>query len=99
MLNNEQRAKLEALGPETVRAKLIQAGPGRGASLAGFKTGFQGDRLTRGDIEDWLAEQYVKEAKDRQSTLRWAKIAGWSAIIGVIVGAVSIVVTVWLAKH
>jgi hypothetical protein len=33
MLTNEQRAELDALGPETVRAKLIQAGPGRGASL------------------------------------------------------------------
>ena len=33
-LTDEQRAELEALGPETVRAKLIQVGPGRGASLA-----------------------------------------------------------------
>jgi len=36
-LTDEQRAELEALGPETVRSKLIQAGPGRGVSLAGFK--------------------------------------------------------------
>jgi hypothetical protein len=36
-LTDEQRAELEALGPETVRAKLIQAGPGRGASLAGLR--------------------------------------------------------------
>jgi hypothetical protein len=33
-LTDEQRAELEALGPETVRAKLIQVGPGRGPSLA-----------------------------------------------------------------
>jgi hypothetical protein len=33
-LTDELRAELEALGPETVRAKLIQVGPGRGASLA-----------------------------------------------------------------
>jgi hypothetical protein len=97
-LTDEQRAELEALGPETVRAKLIQAGAGRGASLAGFKTGFQGDRLTRGDIEDWLAEKNVQETAERKRTLWWAMVAGWGVIATVIIGIVTIGVMFWLAK-
>jgi hypothetical protein len=102
MLTDKQRAELEALGAATVRAKLIQPGAGRGADLAGFKTGIQGGNLTRGDVEDWLAEKHVEEANVQNSTLRWAKIAGWAAIISVlatvVIGVIAIAVTVWLAK-
>jgi hypothetical protein len=102
MLTDEQRAELEALGAATVRAKLIQPGAGRGADLAGFKTGIQGGNLTRGDIEDWLAEKHIEEARIQNSTLRWARIAGWAGIIGVIVtllvGIATIAVTMWPAK-
>jgi hypothetical protein len=38
-LSNEQRAELEALAPATVRLMLLQGGPGRGASISGFKCG------------------------------------------------------------
>jgi hypothetical protein len=93
MLTAEQRAELEALGPETVRAKLIQPGLGRGADLAGFKTGY----LTRGDVEDWLTEKYTEEESRQESILRWAKIAGWAAIVSVLVGVAGIVVA-FLAK-
>jgi hypothetical protein len=99
LLNEEQRAELEALGPENIRVKLNSSGAGRGADVAGFKSGrLSAGYLTRGDVEDWLSEQYVAEAKDRKSTLRWAKIAGWSAIVGVAVGITAIIVSIWLAR-
>jgi len=36
-----------------------------------------GGHLTRGDIEDWLAEKLPEEESRQDSILRWAKIAGW----------------------
>jgi len=83
-LNTEQRAELEALGPATVRAKLIQPGAGRGAALSGFKTGIFGGQLTRGDVEDWLAEKHIEETRIQHGTFRWARIAGWTGIVGII---------------
>jgi hypothetical protein len=65
MLTNEQRAELEALGPENVRQKQMLGGRGRGAAVPGFKCG----DITRGDIEDWLAEKYVEETCVQKSTL------------------------------
>src|SRR5262245_9234416 len=76
----------EALGPETVRAKLGQHGTGRGALIYGFKTGVEGGGLTRGDVEDWQVEKYVQEATMQKSTARWAQIAAWAGIAGVAVG-------------
>jgi len=100
-LTATQRAELEALGADTVRAKLSQPGAGRGATLYGFKTGVEAGYLTRGDVEDWLPEKHVEEANLQNSTLRWAKIAGWAGIISVIatvlIGLASIVVTIRLA--
>jgi hypothetical protein len=94
MLTDEQRDELEAHGPSTVRTKLIPAGPGRGASVAGFKCG----DLTRGDVEDWLVVKHVEEMGVQNSTLRWARIAVWAGIAGVAVGIVAVGVTIWLAK-
>jgi hypothetical protein len=94
LLTDEQRAELESHDPATVRTKLIQAGPGRGASVSGFKTG----ELTRGDVEDWLVEKHIEQVRVQDSTLRWAKIAGWAGIASAIVGLVAIIVTIWLAK-
>lgn len=62
------------------------------------KTGFQGDRLTRGDIEDWLADKHVQEASERRRTLRWAIIAAVVGIASALVGIAAIFVSVWLAK-
>ncbi len=96
-LNDKQRAELEALRRENVRMKLLEVGVGRHAAVDGFQTG----TLLRGDVEEWLAEQDAREATDRRSTLRWAKIAGWAGIVSVaatvIIGIASIFVTVWLA--
>lgn len=100
-LNDKQRAELEALGPETVRLKLLQAGADRGASVQGFDTGTY-RALTRSDVEDWLAEKSAQEATERKQTLRWAIIAGRASIAGIIIGAIlsigSIIITVLLAK-
>jgi hypothetical protein len=95
MLTPENRAELEALGAETVRAKLIQGGAGRGAALSGFKTGKYGDALSRGDVEDWLAEKHVEEARLQLGTYRWAKIAALVGIAGLIIAAISLAVTIW----
>ena len=87
--------------PKRVRAKLIQPGPGRGADLAGFKTGHLGGYLTRSDVEDWLTEKYTEEESRQESILRWAKIAGWAAIVSVLVGVVvgvAGIVVAFLAK-
>jgi hypothetical protein len=46
-LPNENRAELEALGPATVRLMLMQGGPGRGASISGFRSAFR----------DWSSER------------------------------------------
>jgi hypothetical protein len=89
-LTEKQRADLEALGAATVRMKLVQSGAGWGASLSGFKSG----DITRGDVEEWLAQENKKEERRQVDTLRWAKIAGWAAIISIIVTAVGI----WLQK-
>ncbi len=96
-LTDKQRAELEALVPETVRLKLLQAGAARGASVQGFDTGTY-RALTRSDVEDWLAEKSAQEATERKRTLCWAIIAGGASIAGVLVAIASIVITVLLAK-
>ena len=42
-------------------------------------------RPASGDIEDWLAEKHAEEESRQDTILRWARIAGWASIIGVIV--------------
>jgi hypothetical protein len=85
-----QRAELEALGPATVRFKLLQGSSDRRAPISGFKYG----NIMLADIEDWLVEKNVEEIALQQGTLRWAKIAGWAAVVGIIVtvifGAVAV---------
>lgn len=96
MLTAEQRAELEALGAENVRIKLIHGGAGRGADVPGFKTGRNGGgNLTRGDVEDWLAGKHTQEESRQNSTLLWARIAGWASIIGI---AVAIAIAFWQGK-
>lgn len=96
-LTPEQRAELEAHGPETVRIKLLQGGADRGAAIPGFTTGTY-RALTRSDIEDWLAEKQVETARVQQQTLWWAIIAGCAGIAGVVVGIIGIAASFWLAK-
>jgi hypothetical protein len=88
-LSPEQKSDLEALGAATVRMKLIQSGAGRGAALAGFKSG----NITRGDVEDWLAEQNAKEDRRQIVTLCWARIAGLAALAAVIVTIIGMAIS------
>jgi hypothetical protein len=91
VLTPEQRAELEEHGAASIRFKLIQHGAGRGASISGFKCG----DITRGDIEDWLAKKSREESTQQSATLRWARIAGWTGIVGVLLAAISI----WLSAR
>ena len=96
-LTPEQRAELELLGPDLVRQKLLGVGTGRGAAVSGFK-GAE-DYLLRGDIEDWLSEKHSEDFRVQRSTLRWAKIAGWAAIISVVVGLATLWFTIFWPSH
>ncbi len=80
MLTEVQRKELENLGATTIRFKLTTHGAGRGASISGFTCG----DVTRGDIEDWLAEKNREEAALQDKILFWARIAGVAGIAGVL---------------
>jgi hypothetical protein len=71
-LTSEQRAELEALGPESVRLKLTHFG----AEALGFKSG----TVTRVDVEEWLAEKHTEAVGAQQriqhSTLIWGEDCG-----------------------
>ena len=93
MLTAEQKAELEHHGAASIRFRLIQHGTGRDAAISGFKCG----DITRGDIEDWLAEKNAEESGQQSAILRWARIAGWAGIVGVILTAIGIVISIWLS--
>jgi hypothetical protein len=59
--------------------------------------GFKCEDITRGDIEDWLAEKSAEETAQQSATLRWARIAGWAGIVSVILTAFGIVISIWLS--
>ncbi len=81
MLTPQQCDELEAFGPENVRAKLATQGEGRDASIMGFKCG----EITRGDIEDWLAEKNTQEKKMQERILFWAIVGGVSGTVGALI--------------
>jgi hypothetical protein len=95
MLTPEQRAELEYHGAASIRFKLTtySAGAGRTAAISGFKCG----DITRGDIDDWLAEKSAEETAQQSATLRWARIAGWAGITSVVLTAIGIVISIWLS--
>jgi hypothetical protein len=77
MLTTEQRAELEHHGAASIRFKLTQHGAGRGAAISGFKCG----DITRGDIEDWLAEKNAEETA-QLCVVSSTRIAGKVEIAG-----------------
>ena len=89
MLTDAQRKELERNGVTNVRLKLSSYGGGRGAALNGA---YPGETMTRGDVEDWLAEKSAEEERMARSTLRWAKIAGWAAIAGVLLTLIGLLI-------
>ena len=91
MLTGEQRAELERNGVANVRLKLSSYGGGRASALNGA---YPGEEMTRGDVEDWLAERAAEESKMALTTLRWAKIAGWAGIASVVLALMGLI-AVW----
>jgi hypothetical protein len=91
-IGGENRAELDRLGVENVRLQLMHAGPSRGSVVPGLgKRPDQQFGMTRGDVEDWLAEQTRVAARQQADILWWAKAA---AIIGLAGIAVAIIVAV-----
>lgn len=82
-LREDQRAYLERAGVDVVRIKLHGPTVGWSHDKIAFTRHMVMPRL---DIEDWLAEKTKAQEKQNQLTLLWAKIAGWSGIIGALVG-------------
>jgi len=89
MLTDAQRKELERNGTSNVRFKLSSYGGGRASALTGA---YPGEVMTRGDVEDWLAERAIEETEMARSTLRWAKIAGWAGIAGAVLGLVGVII-------
>ena len=88
VLTDDQRAELERLGTAYVRLKIVNyAGghTGRKSMIGGFDTG----DMMRKAIEDWLvtrsAQEAAEQAKEQADILKWAKIAAWAAIAGVVI--------------
>ena len=102
-LSANDRAELDRLGIENVRLKLAYAGPGAGSVVPGCGPGFG---MTRGNVEEWLAEQLaLAEKRDRQrfETIRgWtiaAAVAGIVAAVGGAIAAIASVIAIWPIKH
>jgi hypothetical protein len=90
-LNNIQRNELEATGAKVVSFKLMaQPGADKGAAIRGFNCG----DITRGDVEDWLADKARDEERQQARILQWARIAGWSGIVAAVIGALGVAVAV-----
>jgi hypothetical protein len=88
-LSANQIAELDRLGPENVSLKLSYAGVGSGALVRGFSC----EDMTRSDVEDWLANQGRKSAKQQADTLWWAKAATIVAVVSLIVTLIIAVVS------
>jgi hypothetical protein len=89
-LTDVQRAELDTLLPATVRVKLLQGGPGRGASISGFKCG----DITRGDIEDWLAEKDEERRLRNIQSFNYSRWTFYVAVGALVAAIVGIIVTV-----
>jgi hypothetical protein len=83
-LSPSELAELDRLGADNVRHRLSYAGPSKGAVISGFGSAFA---MTRGDVEEWLAEKNQEVTKLQLNILWWARAATW-------VGLTSILVTV-----
>jgi hypothetical protein len=83
-LTPDVRDELSRLGVQNVLRKLDQAGVGRGALVDGFDCG----QLQRDVIEDWVAQQGREDAKQQQKILFWARVAGWGAVLSIVVTVV-----------
>jgi hypothetical protein len=90
-LDPRVRRELERRGPANVRELLrTSAGAGPNAPVSFRVTGSSPAEVTlrRSCVEDWLREKEQETEGVMRETLKWAKIAGIAAVIGVIVAVV-----------
>jgi hypothetical protein len=81
------RAELERRGPANVRGLLrTRTGPGDRDPVALQLAGVPDP--PRSEVEDWLREGEREGETVTRDTLKWAKIAGRAAVIGVVVTAI-----------
>jgi hypothetical protein len=84
-LTFDQQRECERQGPDNVRRQLAYAGANPGSVVPGLGDGM----MTRGDVQEWLAEIERKSAEEQKeataSTLFCAKVAAWAGIIGLVV--------------
>jgi hypothetical protein len=84
-LTFDQQRECERQGPDNVRRQLAYAGANPGSVVPGLGDGM----MTRGDVQEWLAEIERKSAEEQKeataNTLFWAKVAAWAGIIGIVV--------------
>ena len=96
-LDPQIRAELERRGPTNVRELLrIRTGPGDRDPVALQLAGVADPSRT--EVEDWLREVEREGEAVTRDTLKWAKIAGRAAVIGVgitaVVGILGIIIGV-----
>jgi hypothetical protein len=80
-LSESDRAELERLGVDNVRQRLVP-GSGGGSVVPGLGPGFG---MTRGDVEEWLAEKSQEAAKLQLKILWWARAAFWVGVTSILV--------------
>jgi hypothetical protein len=65
----------------------MAAGVGRGANVRGFESPSE---IPRDFVEDCVAAEEQKAAKERRWTLCWAIIGGVAGIVGVLVALIAL---------
>ena len=81
-LSQSDRAELDRLGADNVRHRLSYAGPSKDAVITSLGPGFC---MTRGDVEEWLAEKSQEDSKLQHDILWWAKAATWIGVRSILV--------------
>jgi hypothetical protein len=76
------RAELERRGLESVKFKLLAAGVGRSALVRGFESP---PEIPLKFVEDWIAAEEQKAARQRHWTLVWAIVGGVAGVVYVLV--------------
>jgi hypothetical protein len=94
-LSPSDRTELERLGADNVRHRLSYSGPSKEAVIGAFGPGFG---MTRGDVEEWLAEKSQEAAKLQLNILWWAKAAAWISATSILVMiAITVLSYIWPA--
>jgi hypothetical protein len=93
-LSPEQINLLNKMGAPNVRQRMQHAGAGDGSIVQGLGNPW----MSRGDVEEWLAEKDREASKLQADTLWWAKAAFWGTVSVGIVGIVVTIVAALLAK-